>query len=249
MNKATFTSIRPLAVGLCVGAHHHAAGKPDRAGTRSVFRRTRRHTSTTEWWKAFHDPQVDRLAALGAVRQSHLAGAPWPVSAPPRRSCPVARADDLPQVTLDGQEQRAVVQQGLHHSAAFRRHLSLVWPGCRQSDLEPGFLGQAGRDHRRVPRTSAQAAALDASAARLALAGALAQTYINLMLAYQDIDIAAADGGRARGDSQTHPGPLQRRAGECQRGGAGQGAAGIGAGGREAHRSAARYWTFMPSRR
>ena len=39
-------------------------------------------------------------------------------------------------------------------------------------------------------KDSAEAAALDAAAARLALAGALAQTYINLLLAYQDIDIA-----------------------------------------------------------
>ena len=100
-----------------------------------------------EWWKAFNDPQVDRLAALVLSGNPTLQGALARIRAA-QAQLSGARADDLPQVTLDGQEQRAAVQQGLHYSAALRRHLSMVWPGRRQSQLESGFLGQAGGDHR-----------------------------------------------------------------------------------------------------
>ena len=65
----------------------------------------------------------------------------------------------------------------------------MVWPDRRHwQSWNPDF-GQAGGDHR-PRRDSTQAAALDASAARLALSGAPAQSYINLLLSYQQNDIA-----------------------------------------------------------
>ncbi|HEY2836833.1 MAG TPA: efflux transporter outer membrane subunit [Rhizomicrobium sp.] len=141
-----------------------------------------------EWWKAFSDPQVDRLAgqvlsgnptlqaALARIRaaQAQLSG---------------ARADDLPQVTLDGQEQRLLFSKDYIIPPPFGG--TYQWYGQVAANLSWNidFWGKQAAIIARA-KDQTQAAVLDVSAARLALAGALAQTYINLMLAYQDIDIA-----------------------------------------------------------
>jgi outer membrane protein TolC len=134
-----------------------------------------------EWWKAFHDPQVDRLAeqilsgnptlqgALARIRaaQSQLSG---------------ARADDLPQVTLEGQEQRLLFSKDYIIPPPFGG--SYQWYGQVAANLSWNldFWGKQAAVIARA-KDSAKAAALDASAARLALSGALAQAYINLLLA------------------------------------------------------------------
>jgi NodT family efflux transporter outer membrane factor (OMF) lipoprotein len=100
-----------------------------------------------------------------------------------------ARADDRPQVSLDGQEQRLLFSKDYIIPPPFGG--SYRWYGQIAANLtwNIDFWGKQaaiiGRAHDNV-----RAAALDAAAARLALSGALAQTYINLLLAYQDNDIA-----------------------------------------------------------
>ncbi len=142
-----------------------------------------------DWWKAFHDPQVDRLAALTLSGNPSLQTALARIRGA-QAALSVARADDLPQATLDGQEQRDLFSKTYiippPYGGTYR------WFGQVEGNLSWNidFWGKQAAIIQRA-RDNANAAALDEAAARLALSGALAQTYINLLLAYQDSDIAA----------------------------------------------------------
>ena len=141
-----------------------------------------------EWWKAFNDPQVDRLASLVLSGNPTLQAALARIRAA-QAQLSGARADDLPQVTLDGQEQRLLFSKDYIIPPPFGG--TYQWYGQVAANLSWNidFWGkQAAIIAQDKDKT--QAALLDAAAARLALAGALAQTYINLMLAHQDNDIA-----------------------------------------------------------
>jgi NodT family efflux transporter outer membrane factor (OMF) lipoprotein len=141
-----------------------------------------------EWWKAFNDPQVDRLADLVLSGNPTLQGALARIRAA-QAQLSGAKADDLPQVSLDGQEQRLLFSKDYIIPPPFGG--TYQWYGQVAGNLSWNldFWGKQAAIIARA-KDNAQASALDASAARLALAGALAQTYINLILAYQDIDIA-----------------------------------------------------------
>jgi NodT family efflux transporter outer membrane factor (OMF) lipoprotein len=141
-----------------------------------------------QWWKAFHDPQVDRLAELTLAKNPTLQGALARIRAA-EAALSVARADDLPQATLDGQDQRDLFSKNYIIPPPFGG--TYQWFGQVEANLSWNidFWGKQAAIIARA-RNSARAAELDEAAARLALSGALAQTYINLLLAYQDSDIA-----------------------------------------------------------
>lgn len=130
------------------------------------------------WWRAFGDPQLDRIvgdavsgsptlaAALARVRQADAALA--------------SRGAELgPEVTLDGSGQvsrlsgRYTIPPPFGGSTRFVGQVltNLNWTldlfGRQQAAIEGA-------------RASREAARLDAEAARLALAGAVAQTYVDL---------------------------------------------------------------------
>jgi NodT family efflux transporter outer membrane factor (OMF) lipoprotein len=140
------------------------------------------------WWKAFRDPQVDRLAELVLSGNPTLQGALARIRAA-QAQLSGARADDLPQVTLEGQEQRLLFSKDYIIPPPFGG--SYQWYGQVVTNLSWNldFWGKQAAIIARA-KNSAKAAALDASAAKLALSGALAQSYVNLLLAYQDNDIA-----------------------------------------------------------
>ena len=60
-----------------------------------------------EWWKVFQDPQVDRLADLVIANNPTLGGALARLRAA-QAEVAVNRAEDRPQVTFDGNEQRVL---------------------------------------------------------------------------------------------------------------------------------------------
>ena len=143
-----------------------------------------------EWWKSFHDPQIDRLAGLLVENNPTLAGAIARIRAAGAQAA-VAGAESLPQINLDGVEQRNLLSKDYiippPYGGTWR------WFGQTEANLtwnldfwgkQQALIGQA--------RDSADAAMLDAQGARLALSGAFAQTYINLYLAYVNGDIADA---------------------------------------------------------
>jgi NodT family efflux transporter outer membrane factor (OMF) lipoprotein len=143
-----------------------------------------------DWWKAFGDPQVEKLAAQVLSGNPTLAGALARMRAA-QAELAVNQAEDLPQVTLDGSEQRTLFSKNYIIPPPFGG--SWRWFGSLTTNLswnldfwgkQAALIAQA--------RNSAQAAALDADAAHLALSGAFAQAYINLLLNYQYGDIADA---------------------------------------------------------
>lgn len=141
------------------------------------------------WWKAFRDPQVDRLAELTLAQNPTLASALDRIRAA-QAELSVARAGDLPQISLDGQDQRQRFSKNYIIPPPFGG--TWQWFGQVETNLSWNidFWGKQAAIMARA-RDNEEAARLDAAAARLALSGALAQTYVNLLLAYQDGDIAA----------------------------------------------------------
>jgi len=143
-----------------------------------------------DWWKGFNDPQVERLAVAMLRGNPTLAGALARIRAA-QAELSSNEAKDLPQVALDGSEQRTLFSKDYiippPYGGTWRWYgqltTSLTW------NLD--FWGKQAALIEKA-RDTAQAAAYDAAAARLALSGALAQSYINLMLAYQNGDIADA---------------------------------------------------------
>ncbi len=143
-----------------------------------------------DWWKAFADPQIDRLAASVVAHNPTLAGALARMRAA-QAQLAVNQAEDLPQVTLDGSEQRTLFSKDYiippPYGGTWRWFGSLTTNLSWNLDFwgkQAALIAQA--------RNGATAAALDADAAHLALSGALAQAYVTLLLNYEYGDIADA---------------------------------------------------------
>jgi len=188
--KKTFTLLSTLLLTACVSAPTTTpqASKitPERLGLSGPAAAQ----FPEAWWKAFRDPQVDRLAELTLAHNPTLQGALARIRAA-QAALSVARASDLPQASLDGQDQRDLFSKNYIIPPPFGG--TYQWFGQVEANLSWNidFWGKQAAIIARA-RNSARAAALDEAAARLALSGALAQTYINLLLAYQDSDIADA---------------------------------------------------------
>jgi NodT family efflux transporter outer membrane factor (OMF) lipoprotein len=147
-------------------------------------------TPSADWWSPLADPQLDR------IMNDALAGNPTLDEALARvrlASAGVAaqHAGLLPQINIDGQEQR------LRVSGAFfippPNGGSDKWVGTVQTGLT-WTLDFAGKQRALISeaRNSADAAVFDVSAARLALTGAVAESYAGLARAEEQIRIADA---------------------------------------------------------
>jgi len=143
-----------------------------------------------QWWKGFGDPQIDRLA------EAMLRGNPTLTAALARIRAAQAglaadEAKDLPQVSLDGSEQRTLFSKDYIIPPPYGG--SWRWFGQLTANFSYNldFWGKQAALIEKA-RNTTEAAAYDAAAARLALSGALAQTYIDLMLSYENGDIADA---------------------------------------------------------
>ena len=141
-----------------------------------------------DWWKAFNDPQFDRLVpallANNPTLQSALArirGAEAELS--------VQRALYYPNINIDSAETRELVSNDFLYPKPYGG--SWQWVGDTEARFRWSldFWGKQAALIDRA-RSASEAAALDASAARLALAGMFSQAYVELLLAYQNIDIA-----------------------------------------------------------
>lgn len=143
-----------------------------------------------QWWKAFKDPQVDRLADLVIANNPTLVGALARLRAA-QAELAVNRAEDRPQVTLDGSEQRILFSKDYIIPPPFGG--SYRWYGSLTANMswDLDFWGKQA-DLIAKARSTAQANALDAEASHLALSGAFAQSYVDLLLNYQNGDIADA---------------------------------------------------------
>ena len=145
-------------------------------------------TVAPDWWKAFHDPQLDRLMAMA------LHGNPTLEMALARMrganaQTGVARAGLFPQVDLNGQAERQRFSKNYIIPPPYGG--SWQWMSSVEANLswnidfwgkQAAAVSQAG--------AQAEAAARDSDAARLAISGAMVQAYVALARAYDLADIA-----------------------------------------------------------
>jgi len=143
------------------------------------------------WWQAFKDPQLDRLVAGLVDRNPGLEGALARMRAA-QAELAFTGSEGRPQLSLDAEEQRMRLSGEYIIPPPYGG--SHRWTGEVVANLSWN-LDFWGRQADLIARSrhGAEAAALDVEAARQALAGALVQTYLQLALAWQSADIAAAD--------------------------------------------------------
>lgn len=141
----------------------------------------------TDWWTALGDPQLDRIMT------DALAGSPTLAAAMAR----VRQADAMlaaagaarqPQISADAQEQRIRLSDTYTIPPPYGG--TTQWVGQAQANLSWN-LDLFGRQAAAIEqaRASTRAATLDADAAQLALSGSIAQTYVELARAEQQIAI------------------------------------------------------------
>ncbi len=151
-----------------------------------------------EWWRAFGDPQLDALVAQALAGNPSLAAATARVRLA-QSEIRGARAGALPHVTIDAQEQYQRFSENYIIPPPFGG--STEWVGQAQANLSWN-LDLFGRQAAIVAqaRSSAEAATLDAAAARLMIATAVAQSYVDYVRADMLATIAS-DFVRTRADS------------------------------------------------
>ncbi|RMB54239.1 NodT family efflux transporter outer membrane factor (OMF) lipoprotein [Sphingomonas sp. PP-CE-3A-406] len=141
-----------------------------------------------DWWRGFGDPQLDRLV------HDAVAGNPTLDAALARVTQAQAvlstnRADNGPEVTFDAQEQYARLSGRYTIPPPYAGTTQFV--GTVAANLSWN-LDLFGRQKAAIAgaRASVRAATLDVAAARLALSGAVVQTYIDLERAEAQAAIA-----------------------------------------------------------
>lgn len=142
-----------------------------------------------QWWKTFGDPQLDALIGQVLTTNPRLTEALARVRSA-RAEVQAASAGNQPGFALDGNMQREHYPSHFIYPPPFAG--GDYWQGQLGLNLEwdLDFWGrQAALIHRAEAR--AQAATYDAAAARLAVAGALAQAYLQFYRSEVLADIAA----------------------------------------------------------
>jgi NodT family efflux transporter outer membrane factor (OMF) lipoprotein len=141
-----------------------------------------------DWWRGFGDPQLDRLVSDAVAGSPSLDAAIARVTQA-QAVLSTRRADNGPDVTLDAQEQFARLSGRYTIPPPYAGTTRFV--GTAAANLSWN-LDLFGRQKAAIvgARASVRAAALDVAAARLALSGAVVQTYIDLERAEAQAGIA-----------------------------------------------------------
>jgi NodT family efflux transporter outer membrane factor (OMF) lipoprotein len=147
-----------------------------------------------QWWKGFGDPQLDALIIEAMARNPTLDEAISRVRRAQAQAL-AAGAGSQPQLSLDGNEIRQRLSENytappkdLHIGAGGG---GVYWIG--ELGLNLGWdLDFWGRQASllKAAKMQAYAAELDRASARLALAGSIAQAYVDLYRAYELSDVA-----------------------------------------------------------
>ncbi len=143
-----------------------------------------------DWWRSLNDRQLD------AIMSDALAGDPTLDLALDRlrlanAAIAATRADLAPHIDVDGDEERSLLSGRFEIPPPYAG--TDRWVGSTEANLS-WTLDFAGKQRAliREAHRSAEAARLDAAAARLALTGAVAETYVGLARAERQIQIAGA---------------------------------------------------------
>lgn len=143
-----------------------------------------------DWWRGLGDPQLDRIMADALAGSPRLDAALARVREA-RAVLDARRGDAGPQVTLDANEQYSRLSERYIIPPPYGG--TMQWQGQAQVNLNWNldFWGRQA-DAIAAARDSARAAELDQEAARLALTGAVTQTYVELVRAERLIALGEA---------------------------------------------------------
>ncbi|HWA30146.1 MAG TPA: efflux transporter outer membrane subunit [Rhizomicrobium sp.] len=188
MKRAISLSLTAFLLAGCVAAPSttpsQTALKPDSLGLSAA--------PTPEisdaWWTAFGDPQLNALVGRALTGSPTLAVAIARLHEA-QSQLSSTRAETYPQLTLDGEDQRTHFSKNYIIPPPYAG--TMQWYGQVQANLS-WSLDLFGKQSAQVDqaRATANAADLDATAARLALSGAVTQAYIALDRAYRLADLA-----------------------------------------------------------
>jgi NodT family efflux transporter outer membrane factor (OMF) lipoprotein len=186
--KKSWALLLALPLGSCVEAPPIAPSQTEIAPQRLGLSAEAAPRPQAEWWKAFNDPQLDRLVVKLLAGNPTLQGALARIRAA-QAELSVARTGAYPNLNIDASETRQLLSNDYLYPRPFGG--SWQWVGDAQARLRWSldFWGKQAALIERA-RSASEAAALDASAAKLALAGQFAQSYVDLLLAFENIDIA-----------------------------------------------------------
>jgi NodT family efflux transporter outer membrane factor (OMF) lipoprotein len=147
-------------------------------------------TVAPDWWRSFGDPQLDRLVDA-ALRDNPSLQAAMARLRGARAAVQSQRSQLFPQVDLNGQEQREHFSKNYIIPPPYGG--TDRWIGSVSADLSWSidFWGAQAAQIAKA-KALASAAALDAAAARLAIAGAVTQSYVQLDRADKLLAIAEA---------------------------------------------------------
>jgi len=143
---------------------------------------------SNHWWTDLNDPQLDRIMADALSANPSLDAAMARVRAA-QASIAIDKAGLAPQIDADASEERERLSGKYIIPPPYAG--STRWVGSAQTSLDWN-LDLAGRQKALVAlaRNSADATHYDLAAARLTIAGSVAQMYVNLALADAQIRIA-----------------------------------------------------------
>jgi len=131
-----------------------------------------------QWWKAYHDPQLDRLVEQALANNPSLAQAMARVREA-QALADTAHAGLLPSVSYDFKDTRQRFSSTDIYPPPFAGNV--YWEGQQGLNLnwDLDFWGRQSSLLKQA-RSQTAAAQLDVASARLALAGAVAQAYVDL---------------------------------------------------------------------
>lgn len=144
--------------------------------------------ATSQWWKSFGDPQLDRLVDDALRNSPNLSQALARVRIA-QAQAQAAGAGNVPGFALDGDESWQRFSANYYIPPPYGG--SQYWIGQVNANLNWN-LDFWGRQAALIEQSNSQlsASVLDVAAARLALAGSMAQAYVDLYRAWETIDIA-----------------------------------------------------------
>lgn len=141
-----------------------------------------------QWWKAFHDPQLDKLVDQALANNPSLAQAMARVREA-QAMADIAHAGLLPSVSYDLKDSRQRFSKNDIIPPPFNG--GVYWEGQQGLNLnwDLDFWGRQSSLLKQA-RSQTAAAQLDVASARLALAGAVAQAYVDLYRNHALADVA-----------------------------------------------------------
>lgn len=178
-----------LALGACVLPPKIEPQQKPLAATALSLNGAAVPAAPTGWWKSFGDPQLDALVDQALSQNPLLSEALTRIRSAQAQSAALS-AGTLPQLGAQAETQRQHFPAQYIYPPPFRGNEYWV------SDIGVALnwdLDLFGRQAALIDQARRQvdAAALDVATARLALAGAIAQNYLDLYRAWESLDIAS----------------------------------------------------------